>query len=142
MEAFAKEMEEKGLAKPKVSLQFELNPSGITQLVKAEAAVEETIIVEEEEEVDDEDEEANATDTTAEDEKMDEGDAKEEEEDKKEEEVTEGDAARDEKEMDDKSNETMAEAPKIKKKKTITVQKVSYNLAFVQFYYHVICMRG
>lgn len=60
--AFAKEMEEKGLGKPKVSLQFELNPSGITALVKAEAAVEETYTVEEEVEVDDEEAEANATD--------------------------------------------------------------------------------
>jgi hypoxia up-regulated 1 len=59
--AFAKEMEEKGLGKPKVSLQFELNPSGITALVKAEAAVEETYTVEEEVEVDEE-VDANATD--------------------------------------------------------------------------------
>merc|ERR1712232_434199 len=31
---FAKEMEEKGLGKPKVSLQFELSTSGITFLIK------------------------------------------------------------------------------------------------------------
>jgi len=55
---FAKEMEEKGLGKPKVSLQFELSQSGITELVKAEAAVEETYTVEEEVEVEDEDEAA------------------------------------------------------------------------------------
>jgi len=48
---FAKEMEAKGLGKPKVSLQFELSSSGITKLVKAEAVVEEIITVEEEVEV-------------------------------------------------------------------------------------------
>merc|ERR1712166_872105 len=44
--AFAKEMEEKGLGKPKVSLQFELSQSGTTALIKAEAAVEGTYTVE------------------------------------------------------------------------------------------------
>jgi hypoxia up-regulated 1 len=52
---FAKEMEEKGLGKPKVSCQFELSLSGITSLVKAEAVVEETYKVEVEEEIDDDD---------------------------------------------------------------------------------------
>merc|ERR1712038_1148454 len=33
--AFAKEMEEKGLSKPKISLQFELSSSGIVKLIKA-----------------------------------------------------------------------------------------------------------
>jgi len=51
---FAKEMEEKGLGKPKVSLQFDLSTSGLAMLVKAEAAVEETYTVEEEVEVEDE----------------------------------------------------------------------------------------
>jgi hypoxia up-regulated 1 len=60
VEAFAKEMEEKKLGKPKVSLQFELSSSGITKLIKAEATVEDTYTVEEEIEVDDEDA-ANAT---------------------------------------------------------------------------------
>jgi hypoxia up-regulated 1 len=55
--AFAKEMEEKGLGKPKVSLQFELSQSGTTALIKAEAAVEETYTVEVEVEIDDDDEE-------------------------------------------------------------------------------------
>jgi hypoxia up-regulated 1 len=64
VEAFATEMTEKGLGKPKVSLQFELSASGITSLVKAEAAVEELYTVEEEIEVDDEDA-ANATNSTA-----------------------------------------------------------------------------
>lgn len=52
---FAKEMAEKELGAPKVSLQFELTTSGLVQLVKAEAAVEETYTVTEEVEVDDED---------------------------------------------------------------------------------------
>jgi hypoxia up-regulated 1 len=60
---FAKEMEEKGLGKPKVSLQFELSQSGITSLVKAEAAVEETYTVEVEVEVEDEEDlKSNETD--------------------------------------------------------------------------------
>jgi hypoxia up-regulated 1 len=61
--AFAKEMEEKGLGKPKVTLQFELSQSGISALVKAEATVEETYTVEEEVEIDDEGEPANANAT-------------------------------------------------------------------------------
>jgi hypoxia up-regulated 1 len=55
--AFAKEMEEKDLGKPKISLQFELSQSGTTALIKAEAAVEETYTVEVEVEIDDDDEE-------------------------------------------------------------------------------------
>jgi len=51
---FAKEMEDKKLGKPKVSLQFDLSTSGLTKLIKAEAAVEETYMVEEEVEVEDE----------------------------------------------------------------------------------------
>lgn len=50
---FAKEMEEKGLGKPKVSLQFELSRSGTTSLIKAEAAVEEKYTVEVEVEIED-----------------------------------------------------------------------------------------
>merc|ERR1712224_788202 len=57
--SFAKEMEEKGLGKPKVSLQFELSSSGTTSLVKAEAAVEEKYTIEVEVEI--EDDEANET---------------------------------------------------------------------------------
>merc|ERR1711862_815243 len=57
---FAKEMEDKGLGKPKVSLQFELSFSGITRMIKAEAAVEETYMAEEEIEVDDDDENGDA----------------------------------------------------------------------------------
>eukprot|EP00934_Nitzschia_sp_Nitz4_P000848 Nitzschia sp. Nitz4//scaffold137_size62074//32198//35242//NITZ4_006418-RA/size62074-augustus-gene-0.70-mRNA-1//-1//CDS//3329535709//848//frame0 len=58
---FAKQLEEKGLGKPKVSLQFQLKENGITAVTKAEASFEETITVQEEVEVDD-DEEANNTD--------------------------------------------------------------------------------
>ncbi|KAL7483429.1 hypothetical protein ACHAW6_009074 [Cyclotella cf. meneghiniana] len=51
---FAKEMKDKGLeGLPKVSLQFEMSTSGLTQLIKAEAVMEETVIVEEEVEVED-----------------------------------------------------------------------------------------
>merc|ERR1712070_1068708 len=50
---FAKEMADKKLGTPKVSLQFELDSSGITKLIKAEAVVEETVMVDEEVEVDD-----------------------------------------------------------------------------------------
>jgi len=72
---FAKEMEEKGLGKPKVSLQFDLSTSGLAMLIKAEAAVEETYMVEEEIEVEDEnqDEEDDASDD-----KVKEGEATEE----------------------------------------------------------------
>lgn len=133
IEVFAKEMDEKGLGKPKVSLQFELNPSGITQLIKAEAAVEEIVIVEEEEEVDDdEDEETNATET-ADETAADDADKKDEKEaddkdekadsEKKEEESAEGEAKSDEPKPDEKS-EDKEESPKKKKKKIIMVQKV------------------
>jgi len=59
---FAKEMEDKGLGKPKVSLQFDLSTSGLASLVKAEAAVEETYTVEEEIEVEDENQDEEASD--------------------------------------------------------------------------------
>jgi hypoxia up-regulated 1 len=103
--AFAKEMEEKGLGKPKVSLQFELSASGITALVKAEAAVEETYTVEEEVEVDEEGE-TNATDAEN---ATDAGNATEA-----------GNATAD--------NATKVEA---KAKKTIMVQKVSDCASFI-----------
>merc|ERR1711933_466163 len=44
IEKFAKQMEEKGLNLPKVSLQYELSSSGVIRLVKAEATVEETVV--------------------------------------------------------------------------------------------------
>jgi len=119
---FAKEMEEKGLGKPKVSLQFEMTQSGISQLVKAEAAVEETYTVEEEEEVDDDDE-ADA-EATSEEEKKEEST----EEEKKEEATNEeGEAKPDgEGEKNETKNETKnEEKPAKKKRKTMKVEKVS-----------------
>jgi hypoxia up-regulated 1 len=64
---FAAEMKEKGLeGMPKVSLQFEMSTSGLTQLIKAEAVMEEIVLVEEEVEVDDDEEGENATDAAGE----------------------------------------------------------------------------
>merc|ERR1711879_635343 len=40
---FYKDMKEKNLPAPKVALQFELTSSGITKLIKAEAAVDEIV---------------------------------------------------------------------------------------------------
>jgi len=104
--AFAKEMEEKGLGKPKVTLQFEHSHSGITELVKAEAAVVETYTVEEEVEVEDEE---------GEEEKKEEADKDEKDEEKKEETAEEG-----------KDNETKTEEEK-PKKKTKIVEKVRFS---------------
>ncbi|KAL3918718.1 MAG: hypothetical protein SGILL_004103 [Bacillariaceae sp.] len=116
---FAKEMEEKGLGKPKVSLQFELSQSGLCSLIKAEAAVEETYTVEVEVEVEDE-EGSNETDATAED-----------QEERKAEETAEEDSAKDGEEKNDTAaaddataeNATKEEEPP--KKKTKMVEKVS-----------------
>ena len=100
--AFAKEMEEKGLGKPKVSLQFQLNVYGVTELVKAEATVEETYTVEEEVEIEEE-EETNSTEAKTE-------ETSEEESEEAAEETAEG-------------NETKTEEEP-KKKKTKMVEKV------------------
>lgn len=101
--AFAKEMEEKGLGKPKITLQFEHSHSGLTELVKAEAAVVETYTVQEEVEVEDDEEGAD---------KKEDGDEKAEEE-KKEESDEEA-----------KDNETKTEEKEKPKKKTKLVEKV------------------
>lgn len=53
-------------SKPKVSLQFELTSSGLMELVKAEAVMEEIVIVQEEVEVDDEDDNAEESDESKE----------------------------------------------------------------------------
>ena len=108
---FAKEMAEKGLpGKPKVSLQFELSASGITNLLKAEAALEETYMVEEEVEVDDDSEEGKSEDAAKDDKEADKKaeEGKTEEETKTEDGATEGEEKKPE-----------------KKKKTIKVEKVS-----------------
>lgn len=99
---FAKEMADKELSTPKVSLQFELDGSGITKLIKAEAVVEEIVMVEEEIEVeDDEEKKEDAAEEKAEEKKDDDADKEAETETKE----------------DDKKEEN-------KKKKTKTVQKV------------------
>lgn len=145
---FAKEMEEKGLGKPKVSLQFELSQSGITSLVKAEAAVEETYTVEVEVEVDG-DEDADVNETTAEERKTEEAASEEETKEAKDEsepdganedksstedanegKASSGDAEETAPEGDDK-NETKSDAEKekeapTKKKKTKLVEKVRF----------------
>ncbi len=98
---FAKEMADKELGTPKVSLQFELDGSGITKLIKAEAVVEEIVMVEEEVEVEDDEEKKE---DAAEEKKDDDADKEAETETKE----------------DDKEEEKKEE----KKKKTKTVQKV------------------
>eukprot|EP00538_Stauroneis_constricta_P000438 CAMPEP_0119551156 /NCGR_PEP_ID=MMETSP1352-20130426/4487_1 /TAXON_ID=265584 /ORGANISM="Stauroneis constricta, Strain CCMP1120" /LENGTH=934 /DNA_ID=CAMNT_0007597165 /DNA_START=299 /DNA_END=3103 /DNA_ORIENTATION=+ len=112
IEAFAKEVTEKGLEMPKVSLQFELSSSGIVELIRAEAAVEETYTVEEEVEVDDEDDEANET-----------ADAEGEDDTKKAEEATDESAAGDEENATDTNATEAADKDKKKKKRTIKVEK-------------------
>jgi hypoxia up-regulated 1 len=110
---FAAEMKAKELGVPKIALQFELSNSGITRLVKAEAAVEEIITVVEEEEVDDDDAEADVEEKKEGDEEKKEGDKE------KKDEAAEGE--------EKKENATKKEkkADKKKKKKTIMVEKVS-----------------
>jgi hypoxia up-regulated 1 len=105
---FAKEMADKNLGTPKVSLQFELDGSGITKLIKAEAVVEESVVVEEEVEVEDEEEKKEDTDDKA-------------EEKKDEEKKDDNDA---EKEAETKEDDKKEEKKEEKKKKTKTVQKV------------------
>lgn len=138
--AFAKEMEEKNLSKPKVSLQFELSNSGLAKLVKAEAAVEETYTVMEEVEVDDEEEEEATEEEKKEDatEEEKKEDATEEEkkeddtEEEKKEEATEEDKKEEATEEEEKVEATEGESDgngtksekKVKKKKKITVEKV------------------
>ncbi|KAL7501065.1 hypothetical protein ACHAWT_009136 [Skeletonema menzelii] len=108
---FAKEMADKELGTPKVSLQFELDGSGITKLIKAEAIVEETVIVEEEVEVEDEKEV----------EKKEEEEKKDDTEDKAEE--RKDDDAEKEPETETKDDDKKEEKKDEKKKKTKTVQK-------------------
>jgi len=120
--AFAKEMEEKGLGKPKVSLQFELSSSGTTSLVKAEAAVEEKYTVEVEVEVEDE-EETSSNDTDASDEKS--------ESESKEEEKTESESDASKEEEPKKKKTKMVEKEKKKlHKKSLDVE--SYNVGKIQ----------
>lgn len=128
---FAKEMADKELGTPKVSLQFELDGSGITKLIKAEAVVEETVMVEEEVEVEDDEEEKKE-------------DAAEEKAEEKKEDDADKEAETETKE-DDKKEEKKEE----KKKKTKTVQKVrlltsltlySFNLRLKLLILHLFCL--
>ena len=119
---FAKEMADKKLGTPKVSLQFELDSSGITKLIKAEAVVEETVMVDEEVEVDDDEGADEKAEEKKDEEKKDDTPAETESEKK------EGDADADADGKEEKKEEK-------KKKKTITVQKVS-NLFVVCCTFH------
>lgn len=122
---FADEMSEKGISgKPKVSLQFELTASGITDLVKAEAALEETYTVEEEVEVEDDSEDSEA-----------------EKEEKEQESSVEGatetaDNKSDEAKDDETASDFEWKAPE-KKKKTIKVENVSACTAGVVFFWRI-----
>ena len=117
---FAKEMADKELGTPKVSLQFELDGSGITKLIKAEAVVEETVMVEEEVEVDDEEEKKEETEEKAEEKKDDDAEKEAETETKE----------------DDKKEEKKEEK---KKKKTKTVQKVRLLVMFALLFSFTNC---
>jgi hypothetical protein len=112
---FAAEMKSKELGMPKIALQFELSNSGITRLVKAEAAVEEIVTVVEEEEVDDDDAEADA--------KKEGDDAKKEGDDEKKNEAADGDETKEN--ATKKEKKDAKKDDKKKKKKTIMVEKVS-----------------
>ena len=142
---FAKEMADKKLGTPKVSLQFDLDGSGITKLIKAEAVVEETVMVDEEVEVEDEEEEKKEEEATE-----DKADEKKDDEKKKDADAdTDADADADAeqeaetKEDDKKEAETKADEKKEekkkeeeKKKKTITVQKVRLFMMLLCYYFH------
>lgn len=134
---FAAEMKAKDLGVPKVSLQFELSNSGITRLVKAEAAVEEIVTVVEEEEVDDDDNSTEPVVEAAEGVEEDAKDAKEApvgddaegsnstEDGNKTDDAKKGDAKKGKKE--DKQAK--------KKKKTIMVEKVSAHPSMHRSFY-------
>ena len=140
MAEFAKEMEKKGLGKPKVSLQFELHHNGIAQLVKAEAAVEETYTVQEEVEIEDEGidtekkpEDADETNKTEDRTAKSEGeDKKEETEAKAEENDDKKEDTKEDKEEDKKEDKKKDKKEEKKKKKTKMVDKVSL-LVFQDF---------
>ena len=118
---FAKEMADKGLGKPKVSLQFELDSSGLCNLVKAEATVDETVVIKEEVEVDEE--VANET-ATKDSEKTEENTSK-----AGEEATVESDTPK-----EDDKNATDAKKPEKKKKKTKIVEKVGRFCTFHEEY--------
>lgn len=128
IEDFAKEMEEKNLGKPKISLQFQLSESGLTNLIKAEAAVEENYMVEEEVEID---EDEDNMDNKEIDKATDVDDSSDESEESfKESELKESDENATEPESNSTTTNatSMEEAAKRPKKKTILQQKVSFML--------------
>jgi len=118
---FAAEMKAKELGIPKVSLQFELSNSGITRLVKAEAAVEEMVTVQEEVEVDDDSQEESKNDDTSKEEKIDtKAENDEVRKDEKQDSISD-----DEKAKDDKKTKGDKKTDKAsKKKKKIMVEKI------------------
>lgn len=122
IEDFAKEMSEKGLGLPKVSLQFELDTSGLTKLIKAEGVVEEIVIVDEEVEIEEEEEEEKPDDVAESEAKGDKAEEKKEEEgEKKEEDAV--DAEQEGEAKEEKKDEDKKEEKKPKEKKFKTVQK-------------------
>ena len=131
--AFAEEMAEKELGKPKVSLQFEMSTSGIASLIKAEAVVEENVTIAEEVlcKDDDEDEacqpkeeEAKEEPAAAEEKKDEEAAAEESPEEKKEDDAAaDSDADADAEKKDDAEAEPEKKEKKIKKYKTVEKQK-------------------
>ena len=126
--AFAQEMAEKELGKPKVSLQFEMSSSGIASLIKAEATVEENITIAEDVLCKDDDED-EACQPKEEEKKEEEPAASEDEKEEEEasEEKKEDDAAADADADADKNDETDEGAKKkekkIKKYKSVEKQK-------------------
>lgn len=121
---FAAEMEKKGLGKPKVSLQFQLDTSGITGIVKAEAVVEEMIMVTEEIEVEEDADEETSTEEDSEETKDESTTEKGEEtapEEKKEESTDEKkEESAEEKKDEEKTNETATEGEKTEENESST----------------------
>jgi hypoxia up-regulated 1 len=134
---FAKEMEEKGLGKPKVSMQFEISTSGIAQLVKAEASVEEIVIVQEEVPIEDEKPESeNAASSEQKDGKDEKADTSSEEQPKASEEAKEGDSA--DATAEGAASDNKTEAPKEKKTKMVDKEKKMVHKRALSFtVYHV-----
>mmetsp|Transcript_4232 Transcript_4232/g.6592 ORF Transcript_4232/g.6592 Transcript_4232/m.6592 type:complete len:913 (+) Transcript_4232:132-2870(+) len=116
---FAAEMKEKGLGAPKVSLQFELSNSGITRLVKAEAAVEEVYTVMEDEEVDDDEEEEETEGDDSKDAETKAAGSAESNDDSE----SKKDDSKEEESSDKDDSPKEEEEPKKKKKKVIQVEK-------------------
>merc|ERR1712176_743961 len=129
--------EEKGLGKPKVSLQFELSSSGITSLVKAEAVVEEKYTVEVEVEIeDDEETETSSNDTDSSDGKDDsdettsKNDSKTEENSESQNDTTKEEILTEEKEEPKKKTKMIEKEKKKTHRKSLDVE--SYHVGKIQ----------